>query len=64
MFVAGERAVYISVSFLYCAPFNNLCVCVCVCVFVCVCVCVCVCREGVLVLISMYSAVSVTLVRE
>ena len=29
----------------------------------CVCVCLCVCREGVLVLIPMYSAVSVTLVR-
>ena len=29
----------------------------------CVCV-VCVCREGMLVLISMYSAVSLTLVRE
>ena len=28
------------------------------------CVCVCVCREGVLVLISVYSAVSLTLVRE
>ena len=26
--------------------------------------CVCVCREGVLVLISIYSAVSLTLVRE
>ena len=30
---------------------------------VCVCVCVCVSREGVLVLISMYSAESLTLVR-
>ena len=39
-------------------------VCVCVCVFVTFMWCVCVCREGVLVLISMYSAVSLTLVRE
>ena len=32
---------------------------------VCVCgVCACVCREGVLVLIFMYSAVTLTLVRE
>ena len=44
--------------------------CMCVCVYVCVCVtfvcCVCVyvCREGVMVLISMYSAMSLTLVRE
>ena len=41
-----------------------LCVCVCACVCVCVCVCVYVCREGVLVLISMYNSVSLTLVRE
>ena len=51
-----------------------LCMCVCVClsmtfmwcvcvVCVCLCVCACVCRKGVLVLISMYSAVSLTLVR-
>ena len=40
------------------------CVCVYLSVCVCVCVCMCVCREGVLVLISMYSAVSLTLVRE
>ena len=47
-----------------------MCVCVCVCVccararvtFMC-CVSVCVYKEGVLVLISMYSAVSLTLVR-
>ena len=42
-----------------------MCVCVCegecVCVFVFVCVCVYECREGVLVLISMYSAVSLIL---
>ena len=39
--------------------------CVCdVCVCVSVCVCAVVCREGVLVFISMYSAVSVTLGRE
>ena len=46
-----------------------MCVCVCVCVTVtfmwCVyVVCVRVCREGVLVLMSMYSAVSLTLVSE
>ena len=34
------------------------CECVCVCVFV------CVCREGVLVVISLYSAVSLTQVRD
>ena len=39
-----------------------LCVCVCACVCVCVCVCVYVCRKGALVLISMYNAVSLTLV--
>ena len=38
-------------------------VCVCVCVL-CVCVCVCVCREGVLVLISMHNAVSLTPLRK
>ena len=58
--------------------FVCMCVCVCVCVWCvcvcecdlhvvcvwCVCVCACVCREGVLLLISMFSAVSLTLVRE
>ena len=54
--------VCLSVTFMWCVCV----VCVCgVCVW-CVCVCVCahVCREGVLVLVSMYSAVSLTLVRE
>ena len=57
-----------------CMP-SYVSVCVCVCVsecdlhVVCVCgvyVCVCACefREGVLVLISMYSTLSLTLVRE
>ena len=42
-----------------------VCVCgMCVCVCECACVCFCVCREGVLVLISMYSAVTLTPVRE
>ena len=41
-----------------------VCVCVCARARACVCVCVCVCREGVLVLMSMYSEVSLTLVRD
>ena len=43
----------------------NVCVCV-VCCVLCVCVCAFVSKEGVLVLIiiSMYSAVSLTLARE
>ena len=41
-----------------------MCVCLSVTFMWCVCVCACVCREGVMVLISMYNAVSLTLVRE